>query len=195
MPTISCVLTPAEVQTSAADVIVFPEGVSKNDLETTSLQFPKSIVIGAHIEDKRCRGALYKAGRNQIDYIKVFTDGRTVGCGNLDQRPIYQERDRLCIGVVICMDIDNPTFRYKIFDWLKAIQCQFKLLCIPSDMGGEWLANETLPWGTRAHGFHFALCNNTISHPDYRCKSFVTDQFGQKIAAQREAEPVTTTLA
>lgn len=195
MPTISCVLTHAEAQTCPADVIVFPEGVSKNDIQTTSLQYPESIIIGAYVEDKACRGALYKAGDNKIDYLKVCTDGRTIGCGNPDQRPIYQERDQLCIGVVICMDIDNPSFRYQIFDWVKASQCQCMLLCIPSDMGGEWLANEKLPWGTRGHGFHFVLCNNTISHPDYRCKSFVTDQFSQKIAVQRETEPLTTMLA
>ena len=159
---ISCVLTRAEAQAAPADVILFPEGVSQNVLQATSAQYPQSIVIGAHVDGNGCRGALYKASRNKIDYMKVCTDGRTVGCENRNQQPIYQERDRLCIVVVICMDINEPVFRYQVFDWIQASQCQYKLLCIPSDMGAEWLASETLPWGARGHGFHFVLCNNTI---------------------------------
>ena len=61
------------------------------------------------MENGRSRGVVLHGGQNRIDYLKVETDGRTVGSGDHQQNSVYELGD-VCIGVLICMDVNHVTF-------------------------------------------------------------------------------------
>ena len=190
---IHCVLNLAEAVTAAADVIVFPEGVSDKNLRAASVHHPDSIIAGAFVDGKHCRGALYRGGVTKLTYLKVCGDGRTLASADLNQLPVYEQGDHLCVGLVVCKDIDHPAFSRRIIEAVKSNRCRYKLLCIPADMGSEWFGSDVLPGGERYHGLHVALFNNNTTYPVVRCQSFVTDLRGRQFRVQRESQPLAAT--
>ena len=62
------------------------------------------------MENGRSRGVLLHGGQNRIDYLKVETDGRTVGSGDHQQNSVYELGMCVCIGVLISMDVNHVTF-------------------------------------------------------------------------------------
>ena len=133
---ISCVLDAAQLGTAdgAPELIVFPEGVSETEIDNARALCPHSMIVAAVVEDGRSRGVLLHQGRNQIDYLEVTTDGRTVGSGNLQQMPLY-EHNNGCIGVLICMDVNHRAFSRAVVERVRASECRLKLICIPSRYG------------------------------------------------------------
>ena len=138
--------------------------------------------------DGRGRGLLLHRGQNRIDYLKVTTDGRTVGSHNLQQEPVYQFGG-VCVGVLICMDVDHVEFSRSVIEKVRSSSTKLKLMCIPADMGAYWLSGDSLPRPQMFEGTHVILCNHTKTH-QVRCESFVTDAHGRKIVVQGEDEPI-----
>ncbi len=189
---VSCILRRRELNDKPVDLIVFPEGVCWNDIEETGLARPDALIVGAVVENGRSRGILRHHGQNQIDYLKVKTDGRTEGTGNIQQNPVYMHR-KVCIGVLICMDLDHVEFSNAVINSVKSSSVNLKLLCVPADMGAYWMSGDSLPSSEKYTGIHVILCNHVNTHQS-RCKSFITDKEGNKIVVQNNREPICAEL-
>ena len=185
---VSCVLASCELNDESIDLIVFPEGVCRRQIEEASLSYPDAFIVGAVVESGRSRGILLHRGKGRIDYFKVETDGRTEGTGNTQQKLVYEHGD-VCIGILICMDIDNVAFSTAAIESIKSSSASLKLLCVPADMGSHWLSGDSLPFPKKFEGIHVILCNHIKTHQS-RCKSFITDIKGEKIMVQQDREPI-----
>lgn len=184
----ACVINANELREQGADLIVFPEGVSLEEMHAVQSSNPSSIVIGAVAENGHYRGVLLHLGVNQIDYLKVLNGGgdRPTGTGNTQQNPVWNF-GTLCIGVLICMDIDHE-FAHAVIGEIQASRAKLKVLCIPADMQREW---DVLMFPKRFEGIYVVLCNHTKTyHGMGRCKSFIANTSGNRIEVQREAEPI-----
>jgi predicted amidohydrolase len=170
------------------DLILFPEGVSREELATAERAYPESMIVGAIIDEGYSRGFLLHRGRNNIEYLKVTTDGRTKGSGNFQQKPVYQFGE-VCVGVLICMDVVHADFSQAVAKMVRASSAEMKLICIPADMGDYWFQGERLSFPKSFDGIHVVLCNHTKTHQG-RCKSFVTATNGVKVAVQRKDEAI-----
>ena len=187
----SCVLTACQLSPERTNIIVFPEGILPEEIAKAQVSHPESIIVGAIEEDGRSRGLLLDQRRNRINYLKVTTDGLTKGSCNLQQNPVYQF-GKVCIGVLICMDVDHPEFSRAVIAKVRSSSAKLKLICIPADMGNHWFSGDILPFPKKFEGTHVILCNH-INH-QARCKSFITDTDGRKIVVQSEGEPIHTEL-
>ncbi len=189
---VSCVLIAREINAEAADLIVFPEGVCQKEIEEAAKSNPDAVIVAAVVEQDHCRGVLLHRGQNRIDYLKVETDGRTVGTGNLQQNPVY-EFGAICIGVLICKDIQCGLFR-AVINNIKSSLASLKLLCIPADMASNWFPGDNIIYFPDTYeGVHVILCNHVLTH-QLRCKSFITDTNGKKIVVQQDSEPIYAVL-
>jgi hypothetical protein len=83
--------------------------------------------------------------------------------------------------------VQHAPFFHKVASAIRSSSAPCKALCIPADMGSEWLRDEVLP--PQYLGMNVALCNNIGTH-QVRCKSFVANGSGQKIVIQRDIEPI-----
>ena len=174
------------------DLIVFPEGILPEEVAKAQESHPESMIVGATDKGGRSRGLLLHRGQNRINYFKVETDGLTKGSCDLQQNPVYQF-GKVCIGVLICMDVDHPEFSCAVIAKVRSSAAELKLICIPADMGNDWFSGASLPFPTKFEGTHVILCNHVKTH-QVRCKSFVTDAHGTKIVEQNEEEPIHTEL-
>lgn len=187
---IACVVRADQLTTGTSqtpDVVVFPEGISLSEIGKARLSHPNSILIGAIVENGRSRGVLFHGCENKIDYLKIETDGHTQGSGNLDQQPIY-ELPHVCIGVIVCMDVNCPAFSRTVIEKVRSSQSELKLICIPADMTSDWFGGDAVA-PAMFGGIHVVLCNHTKTHQQ-RCRSFVTDLHGSKIIVQNDDEPI-----
>ena len=185
---IACVIAATELDANPTDVIVFPEGVNASELFDASAMHPESVVIGAIEEDGYSRAVMLYNGTNHVSYLKVETDGRTRGTDDCTQVPIARFSN-MCVGMLVCMDVQNPMFSLKVLKALQSCSHPLKLLCIPADMGSYWFEGSTLPFPAQYSGIYVALSNHTKTH-DVRCKSFVADVHGNKICIQLNTEPI-----
>lgn len=187
---ISCVLKAAQIDEENTDLIVFPEGVSWPEIAIAHLKYPNSIIVGAIEENGKCRGILLYNGQNQIDYLKIGTDGRTEGTENLQRDPVCElyELKNMCLGVIICMDIQLTDFVKSIITKIRLSKSKYKFVCIPADMTADWFRGDTIP--TQYEGVYFILCNHTKTYLSNRCKSFITDTHCNKIKVQEGEEPI-----
>ena len=185
---IACILTANELSNTDTSLIVFPEGVNRKEIKQAQSSHTGAMIVGATVENDFIRGVLLHRGKNQIDYLKVETDGRTKGSCDADQKPLY-EFENLCIGILICKDIDNVGFSKAVIDGIKSSSAELKLLCIPADMGSYWLSGDSLPSLQKYQGINVIVCNHIKTHQD-RCKSFITDTQSRKIIVQQNREPI-----
>lgn len=187
---ISCVLAARELNPDPVDLIVLPEGICVDEINGAHSSHPDAVIVGAVVENCYSRGVLLHRGINQIDYRKVGSDGRTKGTANVHQNPVYELGD-ICIGVIICMDVNHGVFLHSITQTIRSSGAALKILCVPADMGGEWFAENSLAFPQNWEGIHVIVCNNnTRNHQAFRCKSFVTDTRGVKIVVQNGIEPI-----
>jgi hypothetical protein len=191
MTKLACVLAAHELGSLPTDLILFPEGVAAAEIIEAQRAYPNSVIVGATVECGKSRGVVLHRGCNRVSYIKVEGDGRTPGSGNLSQMPVVECLD-FCLGLLICMDVDHVAFSTGVINRIKQSAAKLKLLCIPADMASFWFSSDSLNQ-PRFDGIHVALCNSTKTH-QVRCKSFVTDDHGRKIAIQRDTEPIRVEL-
>ncbi|MDE2134258.1 MAG: hypothetical protein KGM97_08965 [Alphaproteobacteria bacterium] len=168
------------------DLIVFPEYSDPAQLTAASLRHPNSIVVGAAEDAHRNRGYLLHHGRNQIDYLKLEPDGRTDGSEDIGQSPVYESAN-VCVGVLICMDIQIADFLRRIVRAIRSSSSELKFLCVSADMGSEWFPGKML--SSDFAGVYVVVCNHTMNH-QVRCKSFMTNLRGEKITPQVDVEPI-----
>lgn len=186
---ISCVLTARELHSVLTDLIVFPEGICWGEIAAAQSSHPDAIIVGAIVENGFGRGLLLHRGVNRIDYLKVESDGRTTGTGNLRQNPVYV-LGNVCIGILICMDIINGAFSQAVIKKMKSTSTKLKLLCVPGDMADYYFSGQHLASPQNFEGIHVILCNHTRAHPQDRCKSFVMDTHGTKVVVQNHVEAI-----
>ncbi len=184
---VSCVLDLKNLGAEKSDVIVFPEGISRIELQRAGSAHAASIVVGAFEENGYSRGLLLHRGQSRIEYLKVESDHlHTKGSRKTRQRPIYDRGD-MCVGVLICMDVDHVEFSRAVVDAVKSSNAGKKLICVPADMAPHWFPGETL-LGPMSEGVHVAVSNGMRTHGKARRKSFVTDTRGRIIATQKGDE-------
>jgi predicted amidohydrolase len=123
------------------------------------------------------------------DYLKVEDDGRTVGSGDVRQRPVATIGD-VCVGLLVCMDVDRVDLRRAVVAEMRASLAPLKVLCVPADMTGDRFQHDALAFPQEYEGVHVALSNQTKTYPQFRCRSFITDAHGKKIVVQQHTEPI-----
>jgi predicted amidohydrolase len=184
---LSCVATAAEITTETPGVIVFPEYTPSREVVAAASRQPGSVIVAAIKESNRSLGLLLHRRRNRISYLKLGTDGRTTGTGDFRQFPMY-ELPFVCIGVVICMDIQEVAFWHPIAKQMMLSPARTKVLCIPADMGSQWF-REDLLGDPMFEGIHVVLSNHT-TNKQVRCRSFITDTGRMKIRQQVDRESI-----
>src|SRR5262245_36893466 len=170
-----CGQTRSEIGAPFPDVVLFPEYARLADITNAQAPNPSSLVIGAVEEEDqnkvlRSRAVIFHHGENRIDYLKIGTDGRTQGTNHRPERlPVYRS-GAVCVGVVLCMDVQDEAFVREVADALKSAPASFKLLCIPAAMSAStW--NWSDPLGSKWEGVHVLLCNNHQAAYKPGCKS------------------------
>lgn len=185
---ISCVTAARELDAVSTDLIVFPEGVCQEEIQQAQSSHRDAVIVGAVVESGIVRGVLQFRGLNLIHYRKIGTDGRTTGTGDHNQNPVYELRG-MCIGVLICMDIQDP-FSTTVIDNIKSSSANLKLLCIPADMASA-SGFDISKFPERFEGIYVIFCNHTKTHKDEdRCKSFIMNTHGKNVAPQSHGEPI-----
>ena len=181
---VSCVSNLREIGDPASELILFPEYADLDEIKLAASNFPDSFVAGAIKTGRRSRGLLLHRGRNRIDYLKVGTDDITEGTGIMPPLPVY-EFETLCVGVVICMDVQVPELVRNVVARVARSASKHKIVCIPAYMDSSWFTGPTLDANFR--DVHVALCNHT--HQDRpRCKSFIASPDRCKIHEQHDIE-------
>ena len=99
--------------------------------------------------------------------------------------PVY-EAGSICVGVVICMDVDTGVFLSNLLQRIKSSSAEFKLVCVPADMAEErFSGTELMPqW----EGVHVLVCNHIKTYPQGRGKSFISDTRRTKRVIQQTNE-------
>ncbi len=184
---ISCVNVPTEIDMGGADLIVLPEYSELAVVCETASRYPRSIVVAAFQEGIRSRGLLFHGGENRIDYLKIGSDGRTKGARASCRRAVFSRSD-ICIGVVICMDVQDPGFLGPVTDTVRSSTSKLKFICIPADMDAVWFSGDILH-DPKFEGVRVILCNHLTNHQS-RCKSFMADTNRTKIIKQLDVEPI-----
>jgi predicted amidohydrolase len=183
---LGCISAVAAPEDFGVRVIVLPEYSDPAFVRLAAKRNPHAIVAAAIEERGRSRALLLHGGKNQIDYLKVGTDGRTRGTGRAPSSTVRVFGD-LAVGVVVCMDVQEATFLNTLTTELNASAARYKLLCIPADMTGDWFStSELMPVFT---GISVALSNHPTNH-QWRCKSFISDAERRKRAKQHDTESV-----
>ncbi|VAX03552.1 hypothetical protein MNBD_GAMMA19-1816 [hydrothermal vent metagenome] len=185
---VTCILTANELGPEKSDLIVFPEGASQKDMEHAQSSRTDTIIVGAFEDNGYSRGVLLHRGKNRINYLKVDADNKTEGSGDVKQMPLYEFED-MCIGVLICKDIDNEGISHAVVANIRSSPANLKLLCIPADMGSHWFNDSSLPFPEKFRGIQVILCNHIKSH-QARGKGLLTDAQGKKIVVQQDMEPI-----
>ena len=140
------------------------------------------------------RGVIQHRSHNHIDYQKVLSDGRSNGGPPPSYPPIYV-CDTIAVGLLICMDIQEPVLTGRVIEGLHQATAPFKVLCIPAEMGagGGWVSEPSLG-DPRWSGIHVALSNNNARYPEHRIRSFIADSARHKVVVQDDAEAITRTF-
>lgn len=184
---VACVIKANELSGPAADLIVFPEGVCHEEINVAQASQPNSVIVGAVVENHHCRAVLLHRGLNQINYQKVGSDGQTIGTEDAHQNAVY-EFGTLCIGVLICKDIDHVELSQRVINAIQSSPANLKILCIPADMSSDW---KVLGRAMRFEGIYVVLCNHTKTYQGVsRCQSFIADTNGRMIRQQTQDEPI-----
>jgi predicted amidohydrolase len=184
---LACIANSGEIGDDSPDLIVLPEYSCASEIDRAVSLLPTSIIVAAVQDGQYSRGLLIHEGRNLIDYLKCGTDGHTQGTGVYPARLPVLEYGDSCIGVVICMDIQDTGILLPVVERLRASGRRHLVLCIPAAMQGYWFGDGQL--GPAFNGVHTLLSNHPTHH-EWRCGSFIADPSGQKVRIQLDKEPL-----
>jgi len=193
----ACVDVPEKLVASA-DVVILPERVTWAQIREAQRRCPAAIIVGAVLEgpvlpghpNRRpyCRAVVLHSGRNQVDYLKLGSDGHSDGVGYAPRRlPVYRYH-KLALGIVICMDLETDIAGHVIGD-LRLSQASKKVFCVPAAMTASSGWNfENFP--SRFDDVHFAVCNRSdLGDPDQtRMRSCVRDPATKQFTSQVHTE-------
>jgi hypothetical protein len=172
-------------------LILLWEGCDRQMVEKTSKLHPEAFVVAGVRNDqviggvpkKHMTGVIYLNGDEIFGYWKVESDGNTCSYSCGQPCPVWLDRG-LAIGVLVCMDVDQPLIRDPVVAAVKASSRIQRFICIPADMGNEFgLADDQLKQD-RWSGVNVLFCN--IRSDPGKVKSFVSDRNGKKIAKNND---------
>jgi hypothetical protein len=154
---IVCVESPEALGSNQVDIVVLPEWATWEKIKDVEQRCPDAVIAGAVVEHEtalrdteailRCRAVVWHQKENQVDYLKMGTDGTTVGVDQPPaELPIYHFGD-LLLGVVVCKDIQLPN---PVTDALRSSEAAKKLLCVPAAMSvsSDWNFDNLYQWPT-----------------------------------------------
>src|SRR5437762_10461920 len=95
---------------------------------------------------------------------------RTKGSGNLLQAWPLSELDHMCVGVVICVDINAGfgAFCWVVADRIRSSKRRWKFLCVPADMASHWFSGKSI--GSEFVGMHAVVC--VLVQREMECRGF-----------------------
>jgi hypothetical protein len=157
---VSCLLSASEIGATAPDVIVFPEGVDSPEIAAAGTLHPNAVIVTAIHENEQIVGKIYHRNHCLVEYTKVISNIASRSPMPPAALPVLELAD-LCLGMLICRDVDERSFADSVLDRIRSSPARLKLLCIPADMGGNWFSETTLPFRQRFAGIHVLLCNHT----------------------------------
>lgn len=190
-----CGLSAAQLGDEQPDLIVFPEGVDRAEIDMATALRPNAIVAGAVLEAcdhdvrGRMRGIIRHLGRDWINYQKVRDDNHTAG-GPAPKAPPVYETDTLAVGLLICMDINATDVRDQVMCKLRQSPARFKVLCIPADMHMSVWSMEAMLQNTFLAGAHLALSNHTTRYAEFSFPSFIADEPRVNTKVRDGEEPI-----
>jgi predicted amidohydrolase len=169
--------------------MVLPEYASRAEIERAETLNPSSVIVAAALDGIFNRAFLMHDGHNCANYLKMGDDcsGKYLATGSPPKQLPVLHLPEMSVGVVICMDVQQPNLLIPVVQSLRDGGRRFKFLCIPADMGGEWFNQE--PLGSAHAGVHALLCNHP-SHHDPRRTSFIADGRGNLVVRQNETETI-----
>jgi hypothetical protein len=185
-----CGLAANQLPAEKPDLIVFPEGVDQSEIDLAQQLCPDAVIAGATLQGDRMRGVIQHRSHNHIDYQKVRSDGHSEGGPPPTSLPIYV-CDTIAVGLLICMDIQEPILTNSVVAGLHRATAPFKVLCIPAEMhlSGGWFSGQTLG-NSGWVGIHVALSNNNARYGEHRIRNFIADATGQKVVVQKDYEAI-----
>jgi hypothetical protein len=182
---VACIANANQIGGDRPDLAVLPEYVSPDEIARAAFRLPASIIVGAIQDGQYSRGVLIRKGRHRIDYCKCGTDGHTQGTKVCPAPMPVQEYGDLCVGIIICMDVQNIAILHPVVDQMRASACRHKILCIPAAMQSHWFSDRQL--SPEFKGVHTIVSNHPTHHQS-RCRSFIADPAGEKVRVQIDWE-------
>ena len=188
---LACITNPDDIGEEKPDLVVLPEYIDRAVVRRVARDNPDTVIATAVEIGNRSIGRLIYRGRNWINYRKIDTDWRTIGTGETP-RCAVRHFPHMSVGLVICMDIQNPTFVHEVVRQLRLGRTPYKILCIPADMSSEWFSgSDTLL--DDFEGVHVAMSDwpddgGPMKRP--QSPSFITDTHGRKVVKRAGSEAI-----
>ena len=183
---LSCAARVADIGSHKPSVLVLPERTELAELQRAQELIPESVVVAASAEGDLMRGHLQHHGINQVDYLKILSDGVLRRTRVLPATPVY-ETPEFAIGMLICLDLKNPDLQAEVMKRLRDSRSQLKVLCIPAHMGSGWFPSSRI---NDFLGVFLALSNHPGTPGDARCPSFIANPDGVRREVQNHHEPI-----
>ena len=149
-------------------VSVYPE-YYEGDISGDSVE-----IFGMFTECRKSRMCLYLNGEIKLSYEKIRSDGRNIEGSERQEIKIY-EIENMAIGLVCCMDVNNPNLLLQVKHLLEKSACQHKLIAISAHMSSDWFPSEQV--SPDLQGYIVALSNGNRSG----VRSFIAGKNGYKI--------------
>jgi len=131
-------------------------------------------IYGEITSDRKSRMSLAENGEIKVSYDKICSDGKNVA-GDHGQNIEIFVTDIAAIGLVCCMDVNNPQLLNNVKRKLDASGSTNKIICISAHMSSDWFGNKKLP--TNLHGYLVVLSNGNPGGVD----SFIAGVDGMKL--------------
>jgi hypothetical protein len=186
---IVCAIEASDLLLTDVDILVLPEGVSLEAIQRASARFPRAVVVGAARDGNFMRAYAMIGEENKIDYLKIGTDGRSIGV-NLAPKNAMLECENFAVGVLVCMDVQHR-FQFQLRESLNASSKPTRIMCIPADMDPTWFSSDVvLGFG----GAYVAMCNNNTTYPVLRARSLIAGPDGRCIVKQELCEAISAVV-
>ncbi|MCU7844077.1 MAG: hypothetical protein KZQ93_09580 [Candidatus Thiodiazotropha sp. (ex Monitilora ramsayi)] len=116
-------------------------------------------------------------GEIQCYYDKINSDGNNTPSENTFEPCIF-EIESVAVGLICCMDINDPQVYVPVIDDLMEFKCENKVLAISAFMTDRsWFSGDSV--ASYLSGLYVVLANGCGLGP----KSFITDAKGNKLSS------------
>jgi len=135
-------------------------------------------IYGKLTSERESRMFLSENGIIKFSYDKIHSDGNNKAgdpCQNIE----VFIADEAAIGLVCCMDVNNPPLLMSVKSKLDAAGSTNKIICISAHMSADWFESETL--SSDLHGYIVVMSNG---NPD-GVRSFIAGADGTKVDSLR----------
>ena len=101
-------------------------------------------IFGELTPDNYSRMHLHKNGVPELFYDKVLSDKVKNIEGISNKHPAVYEVKNVVIGLVCCMDVNEPTVINSVKERINLSGCQHKVIAISSFMTNDWFGGHIL---------------------------------------------------